>query len=167
MQTNYNRGTKDADILETEEISPEIENILLKIAGPKTLLYKKYRVYLQFIKKAFPFLPIKANYNDIKYLNDNLEYFRVRALDVVDVVVSKLKTFRPQDVDDIRAMIERGLVPTDKLIQRFEAAVDRWIMDSRAEDLPKYIQNLHTVQRDLLLVEETIIDLPIWIKENT
>lgn len=167
LQTDYNRGTKDSDILETEEISTDVKARLLKIAGPNTQLHKKYRVYLEFTKSGFPFLPIKANYNEIKYLNDNLKHFIIKALDVVDVVVSKIKTFRPQDVDDIRAMVERDLVPPDKLVQRFQAAVNRWDLDARAEELPLYIQNLHTVQRDMLLVKETPIDLPRWLEEST
>jgi hypothetical protein len=84
-------------------------------------------------------------------------------LDVVDVVVSKLKRFNANDQSDIDAMIERGLVPHDRLIDRFRAAVDEFMGDARAEDLPKYVANLHRVERDMLVVPETEIELPSWI----
>lgn len=84
-------------------------------------------------------------------------------MDVVDVVVSKLKPFRGQDVDDIGAMIKRHLVDPTKLLERFLLAKDAWLSDSRAQELWKYIDNLHEIQREFLQIEETPIDLPSWL----
>lgn len=93
-------------------------------------------------------------------LGKGLKYFRIEALDPVDVVVSKLKTFRSGDLDDIRAMVERNLVDPKRLVERFEAAKEPWLLGSRDIELPQYIQNLHTIQRDYLFVPETPIELP-------
>jgi hypothetical protein len=46
-------------------------------------------------------------------------------------------------------------------VTRFEEAVDHFACDARAEDLPKYLRNLHTV--DFLGVDETDVELPAWI----
>jgi hypothetical protein len=76
--------------------------------------------------------------------------------------VSKLKRFHANDRGDIAAMIERDLVPHDRLIERFRRAVDVFSGDARAEELPRYLRNLHQVERDMLGVAETDIDLPEW-----
>ena len=87
-------------------------------------------------------------------------------LDVVDVVVSKLKRFSASDADDVRAMTESGLVEHRRLIERFRSAVDVYGGDARADDLPKYVKNLHRVERDHLGVPETEIELPAWVLED-
>ena len=96
-------------------------------------------------------------------LNSALEHFDVQVLDVVDVVVSKLKRFHANDRADVSTMIERDLVDHALLVQRFEAAVDVWKDGAGAEDLPRYVANLHVVERDSFLVPESEIDLPAWI----
>jgi hypothetical protein len=96
-------------------------------------------------------------------LVEDFARFEVLVLDVVDVVVSKLKRFHADDRSDIEAMIERDRVPHDELIARFRAAVDWFQMDARAQDLPKYVRNLHQVERDMLGVAETEIELPNWV----
>jgi hypothetical protein len=87
-------------------------------------------------------------------------------LDIVDVVVSKLKRFSPNDVSDIEAMAQRGLLDGTRLVERFRSAVDVYAMDARAGDLPRYVRNLHRVQRDFLFDAETPIELPGWVDEG-
>jgi hypothetical protein len=41
--------------------------------------------------------------------------------------------------------------------------VDVFSCDARAEDLPRYVRNLQEVERDMLGVNESEIDLPGWI----
>jgi hypothetical protein len=74
-----------------------------------------------------------------------------------------LKRFAPKDQGDIDAMIERDLVPHEQLVERFRSALDMYLGDAREVELPKYIANLHRVERDMLLVPETEIELPSWI----
>lgn len=164
LQCNYERGTKDSDILEINKI-PESKK-LLELAGKGSKFALKHRMYLELITQGFPFLPTKAMFHPIDSLNASLKNFRIEALDVVDVVVSKLKTFRAQDKDDIQAMIDLDLIDPNKLLERFLLAKDRWLSDSRNVDLPFYIENLHTVQRNYLSVAETIIELPDYITER-
>jgi hypothetical protein len=84
-------------------------------------------------------------------------------LDVVDVVVSKLKRLNDNDLADIAAMIDLDLVPHRLLLERFRSAVDAFSGDARASDLPRYVANLHRVERDMIGAEETEIALPSWI----
>jgi hypothetical protein len=46
-----------------------------------------------------------------RYRDRELAHFRIEVLDVVDVVVSKLKRFHANDLRDIEAMVDRDLVP--------------------------------------------------------
>ncbi len=84
----------------------------------------------------------------------------------MDVVVSKLKPFRVQDQEDIRAVVDLGLVDPGRLLERFILAKERWLMDSWGRDLPAYIENLNMVQRDYLLFPETSINLPDYNFES-
>ncbi len=163
LQTNYSRGTKDADILEIEEISGEIRKKLLELAGQGSELHRSYRLYLDIVREAITFLPQQPVFCEIRSLQE-LRNFKVEALDVTDTVVSKLKRFNANDVSDIRAMIKSGKVEHSKLLERFRMAVDRYSVDARAEDLPKYVKNLHTAERDYFMVPETDIKLPDWLE---
>lgn len=160
LQSDYMRGTKDSDILETQYTTGTVKKNLLGLAGPGTDIHKRHRMYIEFVKDPIPFLPQKPFYKSTTDLNKELKHFRIEVLDIVDVVVTKLKTFRPRDVDDIHAMAEMGFVTKDNLVNRFNAAKDWWLMDARSEDLPRYIDNLHTVERDILCTSETPVDLP-------
>lgn len=90
LQTGYARGTKDSDILETSAITPQVNHELLRLGGKNTKLHKKYRMYIDIVAEALPFLPAKP-----------------------------------------------------------------------------YIDNLHTVERNLFIVGETTIELPRWLVEAT
>jgi hypothetical protein len=110
-----------------------------------------------------PFFPRVPVWHPIPTLNQALARLEVFVLDVVDVMVSKLKRFHANDQSDIDAMIDLGLVPHARLIERFRAAVDEFMGDAREQDLPRYVANLHRVERDMLGVAESEIELPSWL----
>ncbi len=60
-------------------------------------------------------------------------------------------------------MIDRELVPHAILVERFRSAVDMYSCDARASDLPRYVENLHQLERDSFGVSETEVELPTWI----
>ncbi len=163
LQAKYVRGTKDGDVLETRDITPNVKARLIALAGDGTELHKRFGMYLDVVVGALPMLPQKAVFHPVRGLG-KLKNFRVEALDVVDVVVSKLTRLNKTDDADIRAMVDLGLVPHKRLIERFEAAMDRLLLDARAQDLPKIIRNLHHVERDYLVVPPTEIELPDWLE---
>jgi hypothetical protein len=163
LQSDYRRGTKDSDVLETAHIDEATSTQLRSLAGVKTDLHKKHRLYVDVVAAGVPFLPQAPNCHLMSELSESLEHFDVEVLDVVDVVVSKLKRFNANDVLDIDAMVSRDLVPHASLLDRFKHAVEFYELDARAVDLPRYVANLHAVERDMLLVPESDIALPAWV----
>jgi uncharacterized nucleotidyltransferase DUF6036 len=163
LQASYERGTKDSDVFETTDLTDEVKRRLVALAGSGSALHRRRNLYLDIVANGVPFLPHVPIWHPVLELNGALEHLDLAVLDVVDVVVSKLKRFNANDQSDIDAMIVRELVPHERLIDRFRAAVDELIGDARAPDLPKYVANLHRVERDMLLVPETEIELPSWI----
>lgn len=162
LQVDYDRGTKDGDVLETIELTPEVRDRLLSLAGPASALRARHRMYLEIVGNGIPFLPQVPVWHRVD-VGAPLGHFDVLALDVVDVVVSKLKRLNQNDLDDIEAMVERRLVPHERLIDRFRAAIDYNACDARAEDFPTCVDHLHQVERDIFAVAETAIDLPSWV----
>jgi hypothetical protein len=162
LQTDYDRGTKDSDILETPEISDDVSKRLRALAGRGSPLFKKYRVFLDIVRAPIPFLPQKPIFHPVPGFK-NLKNFEVKVLDIVDVVVSKLKPFRPNDKKDIEFLANKKLLPHARLLERFRLVLDYHSMDARAGDFPKFIENLNTVEREMLFVPESKIELPDWI----
>jgi hypothetical protein len=160
LQTNYERLTKDSDIFETTDHTRDIKARLDQLAGRGSKLHHSYRMYLEIVPNGVPFLPHAPKWHAVEL---ELRSFELLVLDVVDVVVSKLARFSAEDRSDIDAMIQRGHVPADQLTVRFRDAVDEWSGDARANQLPAFVERFHTVERDMLGVEETDIALPGWI----
>jgi Nucleotidyltransferase of unknown function (DUF6036) len=157
LRTDYDRGTKDSDVLQTKELTEVIKGRLLALAGRETELHRRHGMYMEVVPSGLPFLPHVPLYHALDELNASLQHFEIQVLDVVDVVVSKLKPFRGSDIDDIREMVERGLVPHEVLISRFKDAVDDYLGSAGAEDIPRFVKNLNRIERDLLQVQETEI----------
>jgi hypothetical protein len=162
LQTDYLRGTKDSDVLETSELPTAARKRLLDLAGPGTALHRAHRMYVEIVGRALPFLPQTPVWHRVAEL-DSLVSIRIDVLDVVDVVVSKLVRFHANDIRDVEAMVARELVPPGRFVDRFRAAMDYLLGDAREGNLRTYVRNLHRVERDLLGVEETEIELPARI----
>jgi len=163
LQTEYERGTKDSDILEAAEITPAIREQLLALAGPKAPLFVKYRMYIEVVTRAILFWPQAPLFQAVPDLP--LKNFTVEVLDLTDVAVSKLKRFNQNDAADIAALASKQLLDHQKLVTRFKAAIDFHSTSGFAEDFPKYIANLNRVERDNLGVKESSIELPDWMQE--
>ena len=146
LQCDYQRGTKDSDVFETTDLLEETKTELRALAGKGTDLAARHRHYIDIVANGIPFLPHAPRWHPLPQINAQLTRFELFALDVVDVVVSKLKRFSADDQSDIDAMIDRGLVPHDRLLERFRDAVDMFSGDARASDLPKYVENLHRAE---------------------
>lgn len=164
LQADYSRGTKDSDVLETAELRGGIRERLMVLAGRQSRLHNRHGLYLDIVHHALPFLPEEPCWHEDAALSQQLTSFNVLMLDVVDVVVTKLKRFSPSDREDIDAMIRLDLVNHESLVTRFRSAVGRFAFDARGEELGRYRENLHQVERDLLGVEESEIELPSWVE---
>ena len=166
LQTDYTRATSDGDVLETASITGEIKSLLFALAGKGTRIHLRHGIYLDIVAGGLPFLPQGPLWHPLGELNASLTTFNVVVLDVVDLVVSKLKRFHANDQSDVKAMTDRDLVPHGLLVSRFRSAVDVFSGDARAEDLPRYVRALHRVERDMLGVPESDIELPPWIADE-
>lgn len=162
LQTDYRRGTKDSDVLETAHLDAARKRQLLHLAGRDSALHTKHGVYIEILAPAFAFLTEDPAWVRLPGIDEELRHFTVEVLDVVDVVVAKLARLHGGDREDIRAMVDRDLVSHQRLVERFRSAVGRLWFDARADDLPRHVRNLHWVERDLLDVRETEIELPDW-----
>jgi hypothetical protein len=96
-------------------------------------------------------------------MNRRLKHLRLELLDVVDVVVSKLKPFRPKDRNDITAMIDLGVVDHAAFVDRFRSATVELAHTADAEHLPSIVENFHQIEHDLFDVEPSEIELPSWV----
>lgn len=163
LQARYDRPTKDSDVFETTALRGETKQRLLALAGAGTPLHARRRMYIDIVANGLPFLPHVPVWRRVPELDRRLQHLELAVLDVVDVVVSKLKRFHENDQNDIDEMVQRGIVPHERLLDRFRSAVDVFSYDARADDLPKYIENLHRVERDMMGVPESEIELPSWI----
>jgi hypothetical protein len=160
LQTDYERLTKDSDVLETAELDERIRRQLLNLAGQGSRIHRRHQVYLEVVSPGLPLLPQRPRWVPVIGLSSRLVHFQIDALDVVDVVVSKLKRFHANDQQDIQAMIDIGRVEHDLLLDRFRSAMEVYSLDARAEEeLPRCVRNFHRVERDFFLMDETSFDL--------
>jgi hypothetical protein len=72
---------------------------------------------------AIPFLPQVPLWHSMPKLSASLRHFEVEVLDVVDVIVSKLKRFNANDVSDIEAMVDRDIYAIDET----EVELPSWV----------------------------------------
>ncbi|MFX4377503.1 hypothetical protein ABTA44_20860, partial [Acinetobacter baumannii] len=79
----------------------DIKERLRTLAGKNTDLHKRTRLYLDIVIAGLPFLPHGPKFHSQTALNTDLKHFEITALDVVDVVVSKLKRFNSDDAGDV------------------------------------------------------------------
>lgn len=155
----YDRGTRDGDVLETDELTAPIKVRLSELAGEGSVLKTRHRMHLHFVPAGLPFLPPKPRFEPA-LPKLKLKNFRLSALHAADVAVSKLARFLAQDSTDIKAIVDKGLMTHAEFVARFRAAVDLHSMDARADKLPAYLERFHTVERDFFAVKPTAIALP-------
>ena len=163
LQVDYRRATKDGDVLETTDLSPAAQVAIKALAGKGSKLFNEHRVYLEVVPNFLPLLPRPPLWHPHPGLTGQLKNFTVEVLDITDVAVSKLKRFNANDQGDILAMVERGHLDRDRLVARFQQAVDCLDMDGRADQLDEVIANLHQVEQDYFLELGSDIRKPDWL----
>jgi hypothetical protein len=158
LQTSYDRGTKDGDVLESKDGPAAIKEQLIALAGKNTDIHRQFRVHIDVVLRALLFLPQQPLFHPRPDLP--LKNFRIEVLDIVDITVSKLIRYSNEDANDIRAMADMKLLDHARLVARFNAAAERFSLDARAPDVPDFLKNLHTVERDILALPPSHIELP-------
>lgn len=52
LQTDYARGTKDSDVLETNDLTDNVKSRLLAAGGMGSRLHTKYAMYLELVSSV-------------------------------------------------------------------------------------------------------------------
>lgn len=156
LQTGYDRGTKDGDVLETHAVTGAVWRQLEDLAGIGTAIAARHGMYIDVVGSAIPLLPRDPIWHRYPL---ELQHFDTRVLDIADVLVSKLVRYISTDRDDIRAMVEYGHVDHGHLLERFELVLEHYQFDGRADRLPSMVARFNEVERDLFLVDESEFDL--------
>lgn len=164
LQTTYERGTKDGDVLRAERdgFDDTVCDELERLAGKKSEMLARHGVYLDLVRSSLPYLPADPLWH--RYSAD-WRHIDLLVLDVTDVCVSKLKRWMGSDREDVSQMIAIGALEHDRFVARFLSMVEQHGFDARAEDLlPIMVDRLHEVESDLFALDQhTSVDLPSWI----
>lgn len=164
LQTAYERGTKDGDILGAahDGFDDTVCAELGRLAGIDSALFDRHRIYLDLVHSSLPYLPEDPLWHAFP---GPWRHIDTVVLDVADVCVSKLKRWVGSDREDVSQMIARGHLEHVRFVERFCSMVVKQAFDGRADDLlPRMVDRLHEVERDLFALDHrTTIDLPAWI----
>lgn len=87
LLTNYHRGTKDSDVLETDEVTNAVAERLLHIAGPGTEIHTRRAMYIDIVRRGVPFRRQSPAYHRLDELSASLEHFDV---EVMSLLLSRL-----------------------------------------------------------------------------
>jgi hypothetical protein len=55
LQTGYERGTKDSDVLETDAITTAVKARLFHLGGKGSELHQRHRLYVEVVGNGIPF----------------------------------------------------------------------------------------------------------------
>jgi hypothetical protein len=161
LQTSYERGTKDSDVLETADIDHKVRAQLESLAGQGSKLHQRRGMYIEVVASGIPLLPLDPQWVRIADLSAILRHFDIDALHVEDVVVSKLNRFHTNDQRDVEAMVDLDLVRRERLAERIRSVIQANEMHARLADaVLRIIRNFNRVERDFFGVDETNFDIP-------
>jgi hypothetical protein len=65
LATEYQRGTKDSDVLQTSALDACAAAPLETLAGLGSDLHRRHRLYVEVVPEAFPFLPRRPRWNRV------------------------------------------------------------------------------------------------------
>lgn len=158
LLTDFSRGTRDHDVIRTEEVGGASAR-LLEIAGPGSDLAKRHRMFLEFVPPGLPFLPQSPRYLPVPGLED-LRSIRVRALHPADVAVSKLRPFRAHDEADIAELVRLGVLDHADYLARFRSAVELASLGARLDEMPGIVARFHRIEQDYFGTGPSPIETP-------
>jgi hypothetical protein len=116
QQYGLGRSTSDIDVLSVTTASAE-DNVEA-LAGLRSALHKKYRVYLQYVGIATP----PCNYVDrlqTMFPNASWTKLKLYALDPVDLALSKLERNSDRDREDVARLARAGYIDGKVLKARY------------------------------------------------
>lgn len=162
LRTNYARVTEDVDVLEAW-LDPSLGERVNEIAGISSPLRDRHGLYVQRIAPGLPFLPRVPRWHVVE-LGLGLRHLDIRALDLVDVAISKLKRFDSRDESDIDWLVANEYVSLQDFRARFHLAYDDAAESSKEDLLERVVRHFNRVERDYFAASETPVEPPDWTR---
>jgi hypothetical protein len=129
LHHDYPHATKDVDVVEFRDpLEAEAQDLFGKGSAKATAL----GLYLEFVPHAFP--PVPGDFRQrCKPVPGDWQVIRLWKLDDNDLAATKLRSFRPQDREDLRFLCDEWLLDADQLRASLESAF-RWTTSKDGDD---------------------------------
>jgi hypothetical protein len=114
-------GTKDFDVVKIGDPLTPLAQRALELFGEGTDNARRLGLYLEMVQDAFPPLPTGFR-SRCGPVQGHWRIIRLWQLEIHDLAATKLKSFRPQDREDIRFLCDRGRLRADKPKEALELA---------------------------------------------
>ncbi len=130
MLYRFTHSTRDVDIVGWVN-PPQLEAKVRELAGKDSAMAKARGIYLDLVPPALP--PLPGWYRQrAEEVAGSWKVLRLWKLEIHDLAVTKLKSFRPKDRQDLQALCDRGLLNAAALRASLEAAFP--LRSPKAED---------------------------------
>lgn len=126
QQYGIGRGTSDIDFLSLTAVSAE-DNVEI-LGGLGSNLYKKYRLYLQYVGIVTP----PCDYADrLQRMFPKAQWTKLQlfALDPVDLALSKLERNSDRDREDVLHLARAGYIDRGVLRARYQEEVRPYLLN--------------------------------------
>jgi hypothetical protein len=136
MLYGFRISTSDIDIV--LPLNPNLDQKAIELFGKDSVMARSLGMYLDPVPQGLPPLP-RWYRKRAELVPGSWQVLRLWKLEVHDLAVTKLKSFRTRDRQDLQALCDRGLLNAAKLRESLEAAFsDRSPKAEDAEDDPDY-----------------------------
>jgi len=122
-------STKDIDVV---QLQTPLEAKAHELFGQGTAKAKELGLYLDLVQEGLPPLPGWYQTRS-KEVPGNWQVIRLWELEIHDLAVTKMRTFRQQDRQDLRFLCDQGVLQADKLRESLEKA---WIWTTEKDGDP-------------------------------
>ncbi len=137
-------ATKDFDVIQIGHPPTRLARKASELFGPGTPNARSLGLYLEWVQDGLP--PLAPNFE--RRANEMIgewQVLRLWQLDIHDLVVTKLKSFRPQDRVDLQFLCDQGSLQVDRLRELLESAF-RWTTPKDGDpDRDRAFDNLERV----------------------
>lgn len=123
-------STKDIDFV---GLQAPLEQKATELFGKDSTKAKELEFYLEFVPNGLPPLPGGFEHRSTP-IEGNWKVIRLWALESNDLAVTKTKSFRPQDRQDLQFLCDRGVLQTEKLRESMAKAW-HWSTPKDGDDL--------------------------------
>jgi Nucleotidyltransferase of unknown function (DUF6036) len=129
QQYGVGRETSDIDFLSA--VAGSSEDNVEALAGLGSVLYQKYRVYLQYVGVATPPCNYVTRLQPM-FRDESWKRLRLLALDPTDIALSKLERNADRDRDDVLRLARAGLMDPKTLKSRYCEEVRPYLLSRQS-----------------------------------